>query len=58
MVRIGESFAQQMDHMGTAHPNEKGHQAYASQIRAALLEAFYPDSTPNSLGAARVDRRP
>ena len=24
----------------------------------ASLRAFYPDSTPNSLGAARVDRRP
>lgn len=58
MVRIGESFTQQMDHMGTAHPNEAGHRAYAEKIRAALLDAFYPASTPASLGPARIDRRP
>lgn len=58
MVRIGESFLQQMDHMGTAHPNEAGHRAYADKIHEALRDAFYPAATATSLGAARVDRRP
>jgi hypothetical protein len=58
MVRIGESFATQMDHMGTAHPNEKGHEAYRDKIFAALRDAFYPGSTATALAPARVDRRP
>jgi hypothetical protein len=58
MVRIGESFGRQMDHMGTAHPNIKGHEAYRDKIRAALIDAFYPDHTATALGPARVDRRP
>lgn len=58
MVRIGESFGRQMDYMGTAHPNIKGHQAYRDKIYPALLDAFYPERTATSLGPARVDRRP
>ena len=58
MVRLGESFARQMDHMGTAHPNVKGHESYRDKIYLALRNAFYPEHTAASLGAARVDRRP
>ena len=58
MVRIGESFLRQMDHMGTAHPNVKGHEAYRDKIFAALRDAFYPGSTAMALAPARVDRRP
>jgi hypothetical protein len=58
MVRIGESFLRQMDHMGTAHPNVKGHEAYRDKIVTALRDAFYPGSTVTQLGPARVDRRP
>jgi hypothetical protein len=58
MVRIGESFGRQMDHMGTAHPNIKGHEAYRDKIYTALRDAFYPGSTAVALGPARVDRRP
>jgi hypothetical protein len=58
MVRIGESFARQMDYLGTAHPNVKGHESYRDKIYAALRDAFYPEHTAGSLGAARVDRRP
>ena len=58
MVRIGESFGRQMDHMGTAHPNVKGHEAYRDKILTALVDAFYPAHTATALGPARVDRRP
>ena len=58
MVRIGESFLRQMDHMGTAHPNVSGHETYRDRIFAALRDAFYPGSTPTALAPARVDRRP
>lgn len=58
MVRIGESFSRQMDHMGTAHPNVKGHEAYRDKILAALRDAFYPAHTATELGPARADRRP
>ena len=58
MVRIGESFGRQMDHMGTAHPNVKGHEAYRDKILATLVDAFYPAHTATALGPARVDRRP
>jgi hypothetical protein len=58
MVRIGESFLRQMDHMGTAHPNAKGHETYRDKIFVALRDAFYPGSTVTALAPARVDRRP
>ena len=58
MVRIGESFGRQMDHMGTAHPNVKGHEVYRDRIFTALRDAFYPGSTATALAPARVDRRP
>ena len=58
MVRIGESFGRQMDHMGTAHPNVKGHETYRDKIFTALRDAFYPGSTAMALAPARVDRRP
>jgi hypothetical protein len=58
MVRMGESFTRQMDHLGTAHPNVKGHQSYSDKIYAALRAAFYPEHTAGSPGPARVDRRP
>jgi hypothetical protein len=54
MVRAHESFSQQMDALGTAHPNAGGQQAYANRIREKLEQAFYPHKSATSLGPARV----
>ena len=57
VVKLEESAIQQAGFSGVVHPNLAGQQAYAAKIEAALVRAFYPQSTPGSLGPARVDGR-
>lgn len=57
MVRIQDSFMTQATYWGIAHPTTPGQSAYATRIADALRRAFYPESTPTTLGPARADGR-
>ncbi len=48
-----DTFKGQGDYKGLAHPNRRGHQAYADAIEARLRQDFYPEL---SSGASRVAR--